>query len=209
MSGLSLISINAQSDSPFSKPFSDGSRIFSQDYVITEFRSRPVNANGGIPEEKLFERQEWKLRNYELWLGRRDNLKPELFWLMEDNYEITQRMKSLSLFSFVLNDVYFSERESCVLYKTGIGLVVAKVGRKGESGWIKYPATMLERDFGFSPIFDARFKKESNLEIEAEYLSSKVSEVDDEGRVRRKIWTWKLKRNKWILISDKLAKKEN
>lgn len=191
------LNILAQPDNSFNKTFSNGSRIYSQNYTITEFKSRPANVNEGVPIEKLFERQEWKLRFYELWLQPPDNRKPELFWVITDEYEVTQRRGKENIFSFVIDDVYLSDAESYVLYKTGLGLVVAKVAYLENIGWTTYPVTLLERDYGFRPIFSARFKKGKKPIIEAEYLSDKT---DESGRAK-KSWTWKLKNDKWIKVA--------
>lgn len=193
------LNIFAQTGNSFSKSFSNGYRIFSEDYTITEFRSRPAADNPGIAAEKLFERRELKIRTYELWLQTENTRKPEIFWTFRQEVEAGKNNQLNQLSDFTLEDVYFSKSEGYVLYKTAIGLVVAKVTNEKYFGWTTYPATILERSYGFRPIFKAKFKKATKPVIEAEYLSE-----DD-----RKIWRWELKRGKWILTADKAQSKKS
>lgn len=187
----------AQTNNTFNKSLPNGNRIFARDYTITEFRSRPANVNQGIPAEKLFERQEWKLRSYELWLQTPNNQEQELFWTFQEEYEINPKVKTYLMFGLTFRDVYHSKSESYVLYKTAFGLIVATVENRKNINRTNPPSTFLERDYGFRPIFNARFKPGKKPVIEAEYLTY---EYEADGSRKRKTWTWKLSNKKWKKI---------
>jgi hypothetical protein len=86
----------------YSKVFADGTEIYLTRQTIIEIRSRPKDANPGIPEQDLFSAKQVRIVTYSLRLRSPEPNKESLIW--ETTY--TDPDDDLQKRELVLRDVF-------------------------------------------------------------------------------------------------------
>lgn len=191
-------STNSQVQNRSIKKFPNGTEINLEVLKIVEYRFRPQEENINVPKEKLFDRQKWDLKSYILTIKKPESEREEFLW--EFNVSSNSENKFKLTDGFSVSDVYLSDNIIHILYEAYGTIYVADIYKNSEK-WEFKTATELVRNYETRPIVAAKFV-ENRAEIYLEYLDIKS---------KRGFWTWKIKDDKWKLISNKLIKekKEN
>ncbi len=183
-------SLVAAADTPlFHKSFPDGSQVRLTSLVITEFRSRPRNANPDAPEKEIYSDREWKLVTYDLLLKRPGANEEEILWRKYLEYSVAERKMDYLTGTLSVNDVLLDGNRAFVLYSVAGFVSVANITRNKDGDWLWPSPTDLAQSTDVYPITRWVFTKSAKPQIVIDMLV--------QGKVRTLIWN--LKGDRWVL----------
>lgn len=182
----------AQEGAPFSKTLPGGLRLQLRTQTVTEFRSRPPEANPGVPAEELFQNQEWRLTSRSLFLSGAGGDNETLLWRHTSSHSAKELQQYPDLNYVAVQDVWLGDRTAHVLYRV-VDTYIVDYLRKDDYGvWIPAsPPAVLARSYEFQPIFKAGFSPASKPQIVIEYRAG----GKQAGKIRP--WRWDFDGTRW------------
>ena len=193
-----IFQVDAQTGNQLIKKLPNGSEVYLSEFSIVEFRSRPREANENVPENEIFENQEWNLKRFILTLRSPQSGQEEKLCEYKIDVNVNSKYKYFTG-GFSLKDFSVNDRNAYILYMSSSNLYVDHLTKGKNLGWYVNSTAELATSYGFQPILEAKFAV-NKPEITARYYTDNQ---------RYGLWKWKLKGNKWILKSNKLIKDDD
>ncbi len=180
LSGLSLLSTNAQSTEKLIKKLPDGREIYQRTQESISNRDS---------QDPSAQKQELVLLKVEAVLRNTEAKQEEILWFKEISFVGKERAVNF----LRISDVYVKNSTFYLLYYDFPELRVAKLA-KTSNGWSSKDDTYLESTSeSVNPITESKFVGKK----------PKIIAKRSFGDIYFTIYEWKLKKNKWVLIREK------